>query len=178
MEKLTTYFRRAVIALLLVAALSFWSSTSGQGAPPPSPVLVRDVDNPGRQPFGKLFRCDLPAGAHTTQCNFTSPSGSVLVVETLSAFANPPIGHRVGYQFIYTSDNVNQAAITVTLTDALSRDGVIDDLAGTQSVRLYVFPGSTMTLAVGQSSTSATPFGVTLSGYLVECGIGPGCPLP
>jgi hypothetical protein len=50
----------------------------------------------------------------------------------------------------------------------------------TQSMRAYAFPG-THVVGIGSRSAPLTGSGsaiTTISGYLVDCGPGPGCPLP
>jgi len=156
-----------VCCVVLLALLDVVDTSYGQ-APPGGGAKL---------PFGRLLRCDLTS-QRTKTCDFTSPPGKLLVVETLSAFANPPVGHKAGLQFLYTADGVNQAAVTLALTDTFSHDDVHAGLAVVESVRLYVYPGSTMTLAVAQDSVADAPIGLTLSGHAVNCTPGGACPVP
>jgi hypothetical protein len=157
-----------IVGLALAMLFGGLDATHGHAAPPFT----------AKQPFGAIFRCDLDS-QRTGTCDFTSPTGKILVVETLSVFANPPAGQNAGLQFLYTSDNVNQAAVNLALTDTgFSYDDVHAALHATEAVRLYIYPGTTMTMAVAQDTIATTPIGLTLSGYTVDCGPGPGCSLP
>ena len=93
----------------------------------------------------------------------------MLVIETLSMFGNPPAGYHAATQFVYTSDGTTQAAITLAPQHGFVYDGVHDSFADTQAVKAYIYPGSTMTIAVASDTVGPIPFGLTLSGYSVSC---------
>jgi hypothetical protein len=104
--------------------------------PGTSPVLVRDVDNPARQPFQEMKESDC---LNTSACGVQfadPPAGKLLVVETVSAQLNVPTGDGVVLGFV-----VHQPSGSINLY--LAPVKTVSDFSGTdiyqvtQQVRAY-----------------------------------------
>lgn len=144
-----------------------------------SPVLVRDVDNPGRHPFQAVNGCHMSSGIDDI-CAFTFsvPSTNLLVIETVSARVELPIGQKAVVRITTTQGGVGvDHFLTV---DPQGTFGTSDRLGVTHSVRLYADPGTTVRVRAARPSSTGGDADVTgaISGYLVDCGAGSGCPLP
>jgi hypothetical protein len=145
-----------------------------------TPLYIRDVDNPAHTPFlGTLF-CLVPAGSVSCDASFSVPSGSELVIESVSARADLASGERAVVELNVTTNGVTSLFIEIPLTFQITSSG-IDTYTANQPVRLYADPGTSPALHAflsGTSSTGVENFRITVSGYLVSCGSGTGCPLP
>jgi hypothetical protein len=144
-----------------------------------SPVLERDLDNPARHRFQINGNC-ITSAVEPSGCDipFTVPSGKLLVIESVSVEAATPIGLQAR-----ASIRVVQDGAGIPYFFPLQLQGTFpahDEFHGMEPVRLYADPGSTVTVAVEFSSSSignASGYGA-ISGYLVDCGSGSGCPMP
>ncbi len=142
------------------------------------PVLVRDVDNAARHAFQAQVVVSLSATtARNSAAITTVPAGKRLVIEYVSVLASGPTGQR--YQ---ASIGVRQGTTAGLYFLALSPQGTFDfndQLIAGQPTRLYSDAGTSVGVELVRSATASTAFGIfTISGYLVDCGAGVGCPLP
>lgn len=146
---------------------------------PESPAFVRDVDDPARQRFQASNVCEFAAGQERCFIDLSVPSGKLLVIETISAHVFVQPGKR-GKAAV----DVAQGGDDVTYPLPLLNEGTFglgDGFAGLHLVRLYADPGSTVTFFMDRSATATTiveSASASVSGYLVECGVGTGCPIP
>ena len=133
-----------------------------------SPIPVRDVDNPARQPFQTNLQFFLQDGSFGDQQSFAVPANKRLVIEYISADSGVPVGQlaRIG---VYTSLN-NLFTLHYVVTNRLGTVGNGDDefVAG-QPTTIYADPGTQVfvgfTKNAGQGFANCS---ITLSGHLVN----------
>ena len=146
---------------------------------PASPVPVRDVDNPARQPFHAEAVGGFADGASITGDIpiTTVPAGKLLVIEHVSVFgAMLPSQRMVSGTLLHEGGHISGLA-----HDHLTIDPQGSNAAGSRdyfvanyvSVRLYAYPLTSVTgiaerdghdLTVNLGSVS-----YAISGYLVDC---------
>ena len=148
---------------------------------PTMPLFNRDVENPARQPFQML--CGVTIG-NTGFNNFgnctltTVPNGKELVIQTVSGLANFPTGVKPSLIQVNTDVGGNHGDYAF-LASFSGTDFGRDQYEFIQPVNFYAGANTTVT-----GSMNITPHAndgfmfLTISGYLVDCGAGPGCPLP
>ncbi len=133
-----------------------------------SRLLVRDVDNPARQPFETNQSCSA-GGALGCQLSFTVPAGKRLVIEYASMHASIPVG-EVAELSIVTSVAGTFVEHVLPLTPPsvpFAAGGLVARVG--QVVRLYADPGTVVFVNVGRSGVgSPTNFSVSISGHLVD----------
>jgi hypothetical protein len=150
------------------------------GNAPTTPLFTLDVENPAHNPWALPFACTVPSGVSICSSNgFIVPTGSELVIETISAFAALPSGERPQVFFGFVTAG-GSTQITIPLTFMATTSGIIPDNYGvTQPVRIYADGGTSVSFAASESGTSAgaTNFQFQASGHFVRCGTGTGvCP--
>ncbi|SRR6266545_3159118 len=147
-----------------------------------SPVPVRDVDNPARQPFQAEVVGGFADGASTTGdiTITTVPAGKLLVIEHVSVFgAMLPLQRLVSGTLLHEV-GLNLAHDHLTIDPQGSNaDGSRDYfVANYVSVQLYAYPLTNVTGIAeryGQDLTvNLGSVTYTISGYLVDC---PDCAL-
>ena len=140
-----------------------------------SPVPVRDVDNPARQPFQAEVVGGFADGASTTGdiTIATVPAGKRLVIEHVSVFgmmlrlqrlvASGTQMHEIGH-----TSRGHGPPISAQGSNA---DGTLDYFIASQLVRFYADPGPISVFAERDSFGGANPDSVTftISGYFVDC---------
>ncbi len=149
-------------------------------SPNPLPVVVM---SPVRSPFQQNVSVSIPAGSLSNTVSFSVPSGFRLVIEYVSGSVRVSDKElvRVNVATSVSGTTVNHTiANNVYRRDFEAPTG--DDLIVTyaQSLKLYADPGSTVVVTATRSENgeiTPTLFALSLSGYLVECGAGPGCPI-
>ena len=142
----------------------------------PKATQVIDLDNPGRHPFQASAACTMNPGDLFCYNNFTVPANQLLVIETMSAFITVPPGQKAYADLNVTQQNGVGFFMPSTF---VGNDGTNDRYATMQSLRAYAFPGTTVTAIGSRFSTDGNGSAITtISGYLVDCGTGQGCPLP
>lgn len=147
-----------------------------------SPVLVRDVDNAARLAFQASASITLADGTtFATSTITTVPAGKRLVIEYISALAATQTGQKALAQIqVYqgTTPYLHRVALSLQGTFTTSF-GTGDEFVAGQSTRLYADAGTAVIVEIGRSASSGAAKGVfVISGYLVDCGAGDGCPLP
>src|SRR5438445_1232922 len=133
---------------------------------PASPVPVRDVDNPARQPFQAQVVGGFADGASTTGdiTIATVPAGKRLVIEHVSVFGMMEqlqrlvggtlfheLGHNLGHDHLPISAQGSNAA------------GTLDYFVASQLVRFYADPGPIQCSAERDSTAGANPDSVTFT---------------
>ena len=167
-----------VAGVILVAPLLI-AISSGRVSAEPRVTDVRDVENPARRPFQATAGCTIDPGNIFCANTFVVPANKLLVVETVSGFLTVPPG-QTAYHSLNTSHEPSNDVSFFMPATFVSNDGTNLRFAVTQSMRAYAFPG-THVVGIGSRSAPFTGSGsaiTTISGYLVDCGPGPGCPLP
>jgi hypothetical protein len=158
-----------------------------------SPISVRDVDNPAHnavQGFCQITA--LTAGSNSCTVNLytqsssgsitTVPAGHELVIETVSSETGLATGIKPVTLGLSTELGGNTfGSISVpTFTGHLTSPAALDQYASSQQLRLYADPGTSLTWGVftnGDPGSNSAGI-VVISGYLVKCGTGTGCPAP
>jgi hypothetical protein len=142
----------------VTAAYVLVSNTSAQ------PIPIQDVNNPAHTPFGMQATVTIPDGQELGFGTFSIPSGTRLVVESVSAFRIPPLTPNQNlYLYVGVHDPTENTDMVLPVIPA---DG---ELPGTmQNMKLYVNPGKTLDFGAHRSgSVGAEAIEVSVSGYLV-----------
>ncbi|MGH9719468.1 MAG: hypothetical protein ACRD8O_04600 [Bryobacteraceae bacterium] len=165
-----------LLATVVISAVAAISMSPRQLLAQVRAALVRDVDNPARQPvllyanfsfagFGtaeSLRICTAPA-----TCTFTVPAGKRLVVESMAV--------QVKIPSVQTLRGVSLVDPAFSLTDYWLQVGVLSNAGGeityigTHLVRIFVDSGNSLSLTVGKSlNTGGAEAHGTGYGYLVD----------
>jgi hypothetical protein len=167
-----------VAGVILVAPLLIVINP-GRISAAPKPSDVRDVENPARSSFQATALCTINTGDVFCLNEFVVPANQLLVIETVSAIVNVPSGQTAWHALNVNHEPTNGVSFFMPAT-LISNDGTTASFAVTQPMRAYAFPGTNV-VGVPSRSDRFTGSGsaiTTISGYLVNCGPGPGCPLP
>ena len=143
-----------------------------------NPVPVRDVENPARQAFTNGANCNLADGQEICNLFFAVPASKRLVIETVTVTAVVPAGQSPLVTFSALVNGTGEAfRLAVTRQGTFSGDDVF---VGTHSTRFYADSGnSAVQGGVLRNATAGTgQLQIRVSGYLVNCGAGSGCPIP
>lgn len=147
-----------------------------------TPILVRDVDNAAHQPFQASAEVDVSNGFEGENGNLaTVPAGKLLIMEHIGAQGFGPSGQKMAFR---VNSRLSTSEVTPTehylVTNPRGAFGSQDYFEVSQSLRLYAGPGTTVVARIDRDQPTGTALGrFTLSGYLVNCGTGPGeCSLP
>jgi hypothetical protein len=151
------------------------------GNPATNPLFVRDADKAARTAF--LETCSINVGfSGLVQCDVTVvPPGKVLVVEMYSGSVSVGGAAAIVRQTLleFQSTGVlGSVPVVHTVPVLMSTSGTTRTFVFTQSARAYLPAGTDVKAQV--YSVFATSQSATFSvyGYLVDCGSGPGCPIP
>src|SRR5439155_10253743 len=153
-------FKTAILPVLIPLVLAFFAlSSATQAAPSPpsptnvnvvntpnvnvvnttaSPVPVRDVDNPARQPFQAQVVGGFADGAATTGDIpiTTVPAGKLLVIEHVSVFGRMLPGQKMVRATIQTGDFSTYLRISPQGSNA---GGTRDYFVGSEQVICFVY---------------------------------------
>jgi len=150
-----------------------------------APLFTRDADNPAHNHFVHFFSCTTPLPETLCDDVFTLPSNRELVIETVTVFANLPSGERPTVSLNYSIPTPGGFALgtvwlPLTFEGTFPRNFIPPDVyAVTQPMRVYVDGGQILTFSASESGTTGGAiFNAEVTGYLVSCGAGAGCPLP
>jgi hypothetical protein len=141
------------------------------------PVPVRDVEQTGRQGFRAPVGCRADPGIGFCSETLSIPDGKLLVIETISVSVRVPVGQQPNAE-IGVGDGVHFLTFVLPLQKIVT--GLPnDEYSALAAVRLYVAPGEQILLTAYRSPSAGSAVALMkLSGYLVDCGTGPGCPVP
>ena len=162
------------ITLLIVGAV--FTPVGRAAAASMKPLLVEVVNVPARQPFRQAISCLAEPGQRVCNARVSPPAGKLLVVETIAAAVELPPGQTAMVECGIGSglDMTFGMPLHRTLT------GLADDrYIALETVRLYAAPGEDVVLFLFRDGLAQTAIAsLKISGHLVDCGTGPGCPLP
>jgi hypothetical protein len=152
----------------LVATLVQVANTPAQSVP------TWRTDNDGRSVVRLSYGENMADGTAFSQnnalSNYTVPTGSRLVIDSVSLFAYPPTGQKV---FAYFFNGSTYTGIPVLFQGTF---GPQDYFQNAISVRDYIEPGGQYTVTMGRSNSSGTMYwDVQAVGHLVNCTNGGGC---
>jgi hypothetical protein len=169
-----------VVTTLLVTLGPFTGQTEGQGNQ--QPLRVRDVDNPVRQPFQSSGFVSF-SGQFGEEV-VAVPTGKALVIEHVTGHIVVP-GGQTPPQYISVATTLGGNTAdhnfpVAYLTSAGTSTSPIDVYAVASAARLYSGAGTTSVTIRGirTNLTGNASFSFSISGYLVNCGSGDGCPIP
>ena len=136
---------------------------------PQPPELVRDSDNPARQPFQASVEIKLPPGTEGQNGFVAVPAGKRLVIEYASGEAFLPTGQK-GLLSVLTIVN---GAKTYTrhhlATVTIGNFGAPAYFLAGQVVRLYADAGNTVMLRADRDAPTGDGLArLSISGYLVD----------
>ncbi len=149
---------------------------AAQHPKPVKVVLTRDIDNPARTAFFATCFAGSDVGG-TAQCTLTTvPPGKLLVVEMFSGIGGPgDPGGVVSLSLLefdvpgFLGLEPQVAAVPVSTGGG--------QFVFSQIARAYL-PMGTEVRALMVTTTGPSGAQFTVFGYLVDCGPGPGCPIP
>jgi len=132
------------------------------------PVLVRDVENPARQPFQQSVSLNLGNDEPFAIGFIFVPAGKRLVIEYASADAQMASDQRVKIS-IRTTLNIFPKIHFLVMHYQGTFSG-FDTLVAGQEVRLYADPGTSVAVQVVRLATSGSGLTATvaISGYFVD----------
>ena len=141
---------------------------------PTQSVPTWRTDNDGRNVVRLAYGEDMPSGTLNSFSNplssYTVPTGSRLVIDSVSLFAYPPTGQKV-FAFFYNG-------VTYTSIPAIPQGtfGLSDYFQNAIPVRDYIEPGKQYQVTMIRSDSTGTMFwDVHAVGHLVDCTNGGGC---
>jgi len=140
-----------------------------------SPLEVRDLDNPARQPVQVRLTCSMEnpqVACLGNQIIYTVPQGKRLVIEYASMVARVPEGQSVSMLIQVPSSGGGLAVTHYLPLSAPSHDGVFAGGPFTsigQQVRAYADPGSNVVVnGLRNNGAGAGSYEFSISGHLVD----------
>jgi hypothetical protein len=135
---------------------------------------VRDVDHPARQPFQRqgVFFIDVDALAGADQIEI--PAGKRLVLEYVALTTNPRVEEDDGislFLFATCASCGPEAGLRILLhNQGTLVNGQFTALVGSQEIRLYADPGTTLKVVAERDHVTGSTLFVnyTLVGYFVD----------
>lgn len=164
--------RRSAVVLTLFVALAA------------GPRELRAAQKDVRHPFQRDVSVLVPAGSLSASSGFQVPAGQRLVIELVTGFTRVHVAELVR---LTVATQAGSGVVVHHVAPSVYRrelpPGVAPDFMVTfsQPVRIYADPGTQVTVTAARSENAEiTPtfFALSLSGYLVDCGPAPGCPIP
>lgn len=133
-----------------------------------SPLEIRDLDNPARQPFQAGSSCSTTSDGCFGSF-ITVPAGKRLVIEYMSMLADIPAGQVALWQVRTTVGGQHVHFLPQSAPAVAGFIGSPGVAAVSQQVRLYADPGSVLILSFTRNGTGTQAhFDATISGYLVD----------
>lgn len=145
------------------------------------------VQTPSKVPFQRAFYIEVPAGTLFASTEFGVPAGKRLVLEWVGGSSRVSGWENVRLTVSTTAGGVDADHDVATNGYRREFEGSSPPLNADfmvrfgQMVKLYADPGSFVQIAASRSEileVTPTGFAVSVSGYLVDCGDDPACPLP
>lgn len=150
----------------------------------PVPITGKVLLGPSKEVFQRDVSIEVPAGSLSHGTTFSVPSGKRLVMEFVSGSTRVDAAElvRVNVRTTAAGEVVSHTVAPSVYRRELPA-GITPDFIVTfaQSLRLYADPGTTVTVTATRSENqeiTPTFFALAVSGYLVDCGPSPGCPIP
>lgn len=139
---------------------------------PTNPLIVRDVDNPARQPYANFRTIILDDGAAGSTIFFSDvPAGKRLVIEEISVRGYAPPGQVWQFAMFSVDHNGNEIDfdVQVNARGPNPYDAGQVQFSGSQQVRLYSDPGSQPSfIAQRNAFTGSARLTMSISGYFVD----------
>lgn len=177
---------RAAAALAVTLALAGASRAYAQPAVPVR-VVNPPAAAPAKHPFQRSFFIEVPSGSLSATASFIVPAGKRLVIEFVAGNTRLSDWELVRLTLRTTAGGESAGHELTPNTYRRGFEGsdppVHPDLiiGFSQLVRVYADPGTSVQLTfLRTENREISPAGLaaSLSGYLVDCGPDPACPVP
>ena len=148
---------------------------------PANPLGVRDSGDPARTAFHFQAFADFDDGFNTAQADLTVvPAGHRLVIRSVSMSLRLPKGSKVLELSLDTAFDGNSLVPLYLVPTLIASDDTFDYYVVSQPVLEYAGAGTLVEAHVIRDTNigSWSAGLVAVSGYSIECGVGPGCPAP
>jgi len=137
----------------------------------PTPLLVRDVDNPARQPFQDQETATFDAlNPFTNVDSVPVPAGKQLVIEHVSVITTLPVGQKLLIASVQPFvGGMGTGHFLTVIAQGTNAAGTADYSVASQDIRLYADPGLPISFHAERNGTAGTG-SVTfeISGYLIN----------
>ncbi|MGH9813898.1 MAG: hypothetical protein ACRD4T_12265, partial [Candidatus Acidiferrales bacterium] len=158
---------------LLLSTVAFAAPAFSQGGKNTGPQLVKDVDQPARQPWTASVQIPLSNLNKTGVAQIPTPADKRVVIESYSgaACATHSTIYLEGQLGIVTNGDLHAHFLHFNGLNYASGATAATYWSGTGVVRLYPDPGSDIVVYIGRSMPPypwSTTCQITLSGYLVD----------
>jgi hypothetical protein len=130
-----------------------------------SPLLVRDLDNPARQPFQATVEAPPGTPSGTLIPIVTVPAGKILVLEFISGLINVPTNSLATTVLLIQEGVAPVFHHRVLLTKIGAASSTIDAYGVFQPFRMYVKSSQAISLAILNSDTTIT---LNITGHYVD----------
>jgi hypothetical protein len=130
-----------------------------------SPLLVRDLDNPARQPFQTTVEAPSGTPSGTLIPIVTVPAGKVLVLEFISGLINVPTNRLATAVLLIQEGTAPMFHHRLLLTKIGAAASTIDAYGVSPPFRMYVKSGQTINLVTLDSVTTIT---LNITGHYVD----------
>ena len=181
--------RRRCLAAGALALILVLGGVSRALAQPAVPVRVVNPPPaaPAKQPFQREFFIEVPSGAFSASATFTVPVGKRLVIEFVGGTTRLSDWELVRLTLRTTAGGETAGHELAPTTYRRGFEGsdpaVNPDLVigFSQLVRIYADPGTNVHLTfLRTENREISPAGLaaSVSGFLVDCGPDPACPVP
>jgi hypothetical protein len=155
--------------VVLIGCLAQLFTSFGRGSESSAdPItLVRDVDNPTKQPFQQEVKVNVTAGLTAGNNFITIPTGKLLVIEHVSVQGKAPVGQNVFYSiYNHVAPDLTERKHIFPATNEVFNGG--NWFLVSESLRLYADAPS-ITLYVDRDATTGTATALfVVSGYFVD----------
>src|SRR5689334_1255620 len=155
------------IGLIGCMAVIFASFGRG-GASSADPItLVRDVDNPTKQPFQQEVKVTVASGLTAGSSFISIPTGKLLVIEHVSVQGKAPVGQNAFFSiYNHVAPDLTERKHIFPATNEVFNGG--NWFLVSESLRLYADSPS-ITVYVDRDATSSTAQALfVVSGYFVD----------
>lgn len=145
------------------------SNTVQLGNTVDNPVMVRDVDNPARQPFQEEFAITLPDNFGGENATFMVPLGKRLVIEYVSARGFVPAGQTLTFSIRTRQGNTPNGVVHYLVSTEQGFSGTSTGFVAGQVMRLYADPGTQVLVRAGRNPATGTGNAfIAVSGHFVD----------
>src|SRR5262249_52275501 len=130
-------------------------------------TLVRDVDNPTKQPFQVEVKVTAAAGVSGQNGSISVPSGKLMVIEHVSARGTSPVGQTLMYSV--STHLIPDLTLRSTILPTTSQPfGNLNFFYASHALRLYGDAPGISVRVDRDASTGTASTSFVVSGYFVD----------